>query len=278
MSPKPSADALPERLRREAEAGARAPYDDPADYDSTYANRIDDVTFYVERAIESAGPVLELGAGNGRITLPIARHGVEVTAVDCSKPMVSDLEARLRTEAPGVRSRVRVKRGDIRNVRLRKRFALVICPFNTALHLYTRPDVERFLSTVRAHLGPKGRLLVDLSIPQMDDLARDPSRAFGLPPFRHPSTGRVVRYREYFDYDPIAQLLVVSMQYTPRDDPSGGWVVPLAHRQFFPREWEALLHYNGFDTTRVWGGFLGEPLDRQSDTMVWEARVKKRSR
>ena len=35
----------------------------------------------------------------------------------------------------------------------RRRFPLVICPFNTALHLYTRPDVEAFLVRSRPHQG-----------------------------------------------------------------------------------------------------------------------------
>ena len=39
-------------------------------------------------------------------------------------------------------------------------------------------------------------------------------------------------------------------------------MTPLAHRQFFPQEWEALLHYNGFEVERVEGDFYGGPLDR----------------
>ena len=38
-------------------------------------------------------------------------------------------------------------------------------------------------------------------------------------------------------------------------------MTPLAHRQFFPQEWEALLHYNGFEVERVEGDFHGGPLD-----------------
>jgi hypothetical protein len=46
----------------------------------------------------------------------------------------------------------------------------------------------------------------------------------------------------------------------------------LAHRQFFPREWEALLYYNGFAVERVEGDFHGGPLVQSSDVMVWYAR------
>jgi SAM-dependent methyltransferase len=264
------------RRDRELEAGSRAHYEDPAYYTSTYASRIEDVAYYVALARKSRGPVLEYGAGNGRIAIAIARHGREVVGIDHSAPMLADLRRRLEDEPPEVRARVRAVRGDMRSVRLGRRFALVVAAFNTALHLYTRQDVERFLARVREHLAPGGRFVVDLSVPRVDDLARLAGRAYSVPRFRHPTSGVVVKNREYFDYDPVRQVLFVSMEFEPVDDPDGAWVTPLAHRQFFPREWEALLHYAGFAVTRVDGDFAGGPLTKDSDVMVWHAKVASR--
>ena len=257
---------------RELEAGSLAHYEDPAYYTSTYAARIADVAFYVDLAERARGPVLEYGVGNGRIALPIARHGVDVVGVDHSGPMLGDLRRRLKGETAEVRERVTVVRGDMRRLALRRRFPLVICPFNTALHLYTRPDVEAFLARVRAHLAPRGRFVVDLSMPPLADLARDPARPFHAPRFRHPTTGGVVKNREHFDYDAARQVLFVSMEFEPVGAPGDSWATPLAHRQFFPQEWEALLHYNGFHVDRVEGDFHGGPLAKESDVMVWHAR------
>jgi SAM-dependent methyltransferase len=263
---------------RELEAGSLAHYEDPAYYTSTYARRIDDVAFYVTLAERSGGPVLEYGVGNGRIALPVARHGVELVGVDHSAPMLRDLRDRLSREPAEVRERVRAVRGDMRRVRLRRRFPLVLCTFNTALHLYERDDVERFLARVREHLAPGGRFVVDLSVPRLEDLERRPGHPFHVPRFKHPTTGVVVKNRERFDYDPVRQVLFVSMEFEPVAAPDEGWVTPLAHRQFFPREWEALLHYNGFEVERVEGDFEGGPLTRDSDTMVWTARASKGKR
>jgi len=257
---------------RELEAGSIAHYEDAAYYTATYARRLADVTFYVALARQAGGPVLEYGVGNGRIALPIARHGVEVVGVDHSQSMLRDLRQRLKVEPEEVRRRVRVVRGDMRRAKLRRRFPLVLCTFNTALHLYTREDVEAFLARVRAHLAPRGRFVVDLSVPPLADLARDASRPFHAPRFRHPSTGTVVKNREYFDYDPVRQVLFVSMEFEPVGSPGAPWTTPLAHRQFFPQEWAALLHYNGFGVERVDGDFHGGPLAKDSDVMVWHAR------
>ena len=260
---------------RELEAGSRAHYEDPAYYTSTYRRRIDDVQFYVGLAANCRGPVLEYGVGNGRIALPAARHGANVTGVDLSRAMLDDFRSRLTDELPDVQARVTLRNGDMRSLRLGRRFALIFCPFNTALHLYSRVDVERFLARVREHLAPGGRFVMDLSVPEMEDLLRDPNKAYRAPRFRHPTTGDMVRYTEHFDYDRVRQILFVSMEFEPMSTPQGAWSTPLAHRQFFPQEWEAHLHYNGFDVERVDGDFYGGPLDRKSDVMVWHARARR---
>jgi SAM-dependent methyltransferase len=262
-------------LDRELDAGSRAHYEDPVYYTSTYRRRIDDVQYYVTQATRSGGPMLEYGIGNGRIAMPVARHGVPVTGVDHSRAMLADLRSRLPLERPDVQARVTLRHGDMRSARLKAHFPLVICPFNTALHLYTRSDVERFLARVRAHLTPDGTFIVDLAIPSLIDLMRDPTRAFRGSNFRHPTTGDLVRYDERFDYDDLRQVLFVTTTMEPVDRPQESWVVPLAHRQFFPQEWEALLHYNGFMATDAFGDFHGGPLTRSSDVMVWHARRKR---
>jgi SAM-dependent methyltransferase len=259
------------------EAGTRAHYEDPAYYDHAYRERDDDVAFYVGLARRAGGPVLEYGVGNGRVALPMARAGVRVDGVDASAPMLADLAARLEREPPGVRRRVRAREGDMREVDWGRRYPLVVCAFNTFLHLYERADAERFLARVRRHLAPGGRFALDVSVPHPADLARDPDRAHRTPRFRHPSAGRVVRYAEYFDYDPVRQVLHVTMEFAPVDG-SPGWVVPLAHRQYFPAELGALLAYNGFEPEAVYGGFGGEPFGRASDTMVWVGRAAARRR
>jgi len=253
---------------RELEAGSRAHYDDAAYYSKTYDRRTDDVAFYVEIAKKRGDTVLEYGVGNGRIGLPLARAGLTLTGVDLSQPMLDDFASRLASEPKEVRRRVTLRQGDMRHLALRRRFDLVLCPFNTFLHLYTRADVERFLARVRQHLSPGGAFVFDVSMPNAFEMARDPNRAYHCPRFRHPSTGEMVRYTERFDYDVLRQILFVSMEFFPEPRPRTSWMTPLAHRQFFPCELEALLHYNGFTIREAYGDYKGNALDRYSEQMV----------
>ena len=259
---------------RELEAGATAHFEDPDYYAISYATRKEDVAFYT-RVAAKHDRVLEYGIGNGRIALPIARGGASVVGIDQSVAMLADLRARLKRQPAELRARITARRGDMRRVRLGQRFPLVICPFNTVLHLYTREDVEQWLARVRDHIEPRGELVMDLSMPILQDLADDPGTSYSMRPFVHPTAG-VVGYREIFDYDRVRQILFVSMCFEPKTRGKKPFMVPLAHRQYFPCEWEALLHYNGFETTKVSGDFEGGPLEQGSDTMVWHARPRRR--
>lgn len=269
------------RRDRELEAGTAAHYEDPTYYTKTYKSRVEDVRYYVDLALTRGGPVLEYGCGNGRIAIPTARAGAEVVGVDLSAAMLADLRSRLRLEALEVRRRLTVKRGDMRRARLGRRFPLITCPFNAFLHLYTRVDVEQFLARVREHLAPGGELVFDVSMPEPEELARDPSRVFRTPHFIYPDSdggpGTRVRYAERFDYDKLRQILFVSMEFEPVD---GGepWQTPLAHRQFYPAELFALLHYNGFEVAEGYGDFFRGKLETSSSTMLLHCRARRRGR
>jgi hypothetical protein len=253
---------------RELEAGATAHFDDPVWYAKTYARRRDDVAYYRALAKKKrAKAILEYGIGNGRIAIPLARDGVSVTGIERSAPMIADLRARLGKEPADVRRRVSVKRGDMRRATTGKRFGLVICPFNAALHLYSREDVEHWLACVRKQLTKNGELVLDVNMPIMEDLADPPGTEYQLDPVTHPTLGRV-SYKEVFDYDRVRQIQFCAMCFG--DD----LVTPLAHRVFFPQELEALLHYNGFATTKVLGDFEGGPLKADSDVMIFHARLR----
>jgi hypothetical protein len=151
----------------------------------------------------------------------------------------------------------------------------VIAPFNVVLHLYSRADVEAFFARVREHMTPQARFVFDFAVPQPGDLDRDPNRWFGSPRFRHPSTGEIVRYAERFEYDPMRQLLVVWMRFSPV---SGGrsWTIPLTHRQFFPQEMAALLHHSGFSEVRLSDAFSGRPPGDDVDALVAVCRRGRR--
>jgi len=71
-----------------------------------------DVAFWRRVAIGSRGPVLELGCGTGRVSVPLAKAGVDLVGIDRSAPMLERLRA--RSARAGVSGQLRAVRGDIR--------------------------------------------------------------------------------------------------------------------------------------------------------------------
>ena len=73
-------------------------------YDPWSRSVTEDVEFYVEQALASGGPVVELAVGTGRITVPIAQAGINVigvvrTGAGLPSPLVRPLRGRSRIQA-----------------------------------------------------------------------------------------------------------------------------------------------------------------------------------
>lgn len=253
--------------------GTEAHYIDAELYDRNYKRRRYDVRFYESIADEVGGPILELGAGSGRVTLALARRGHDVVAVDRMGPMLDRLRQALAKERAEVRARVKVVRGDLLSLRRKERFKLVIAPFNVFMHLYSRRDVERAFATCRVHLAPKGRLVFDVLMPELRAFVRDPMRMYVSRPITD-ARGRKWNYAEQFHYDDETQIQMVTAVLSAVDDPTEVRILPLAHRQFFPQELEALLHYHGFDVVNRWGDFERGPIRSGCESQVMVAKVR----
>lgn len=260
--------------RPDLNLGTTAHYADPTYYDRTYKRHRADITFYLQTILEQNGPVLELGCGTGRITLPVARLGIDIVGVDSSEAMLEKARSKLATQSQPVRNHVEFQCQDIRNMDLKKKFRVVISPFNVLQHLYTRPDLEGCFNVVKKHMMPRaGRFVFDVLVPDVRALGRSSARKYKLGKAYHPRGEKRYLYRESFDYDPISHIQYITMYFEDPDDPSGSFEVPLCHRQFFPVEMEALLHYNGFEIIDVFGDFDRSPLDEDKDTHIYVCKL-----
>jgi len=131
-------------------------------YDAVYADR-EDLGFWQALAAGAGeGQLLELACGTGRILVPLARAGHEITGLDLSSDMLDRCRARLVGE---VRGRVRLVQADMTSFDLGRRFALITSPFRGFQHLRTVEQQLACLGRCHAHLAPGGKLVLDLFNP-----------------------------------------------------------------------------------------------------------------
>src|SRR5215210_1672380 len=140
---------------RRMEDAALPEYDPLADlYDLEYSHDYD-VPFWLALAEREGDPIVEWGAGTGRLAVPLAEAGFDVTGVELSERMIE--RGCKKSEA------VEWVQGDMRSARLRKRYALAICAFNSFLCLLSAEDAMDFLRNAREHLETGGMLGIEVS-------------------------------------------------------------------------------------------------------------------
>jgi predicted TPR repeat methyltransferase len=230
-----------------------SPYDAIARvYDPWSRSVVEDVAFYVEEAVASGGPVVELGVGTGRVAVPIAQAGVRVIGVDDSEGMLHVCAE--RAAAAGVSELLDLRVGDLRRPPVAERVPLVLCPFRAYLHL--QDDGERVDALVAARdlLVAGGRLIFDVFEPGADDIAETHARWIE----REPGIW------ERADWDEHARTLTLSV----RSD-AGETTMQLAWLS--PQEWRDLLERAGFEAVACYGWFDRRPYAGGEDS-VWIAR------
>jgi len=218
--------------------------------------------FYLEAAREAEGRVLELGCGSGRLTIPIALQGGEIVGLDLSQAMLD--AARAKASVAGVEVQWVV--GDMRRLDLPGQFSAIFIPGNSLLHLLSGEDLERCLACSRRHLLPGGRLVFDVSNPEV--WLRKHGSAERSPVLRvTDAQGGKISVEETATYDARNQILRV-VWYLSKPDAPDFRVVDYQLRAIFPQELSRRLEAVGFRLEICYGEFSREPFESSSPRQV----------
>jgi SAM-dependent methyltransferase len=241
-------------------------YADPILFDLENSDFEPDGPFYLSLAQQVAGSVLELGCGAGRVTIPLARHGIDITGLD----IVPGMLARAQSNAGNLL--IRWVEADVRDFHLGRQFSLICAPGGVFEHLLERVDQEAMLARVREHLAAGGLFVIAIRFPRPESMVNveEEQTWFSYTDER----GREVQVSGTEYYDQLRQIRHETA-YRRWYDAAGKEVTKrarLALRFIFPQEMESLLHYNGFTVLHRYGDWDSSPLTDESRLIIYVCR------
>lgn len=247
-------------------------------YDVSTAESIHgDVEWYRRKALESGGPVLELGAGTGRITIPIAQDGLSIYALDSDPGMQKALQGKVEKLPPKVQMKITLVEGGMRDFKLDPRFGLIISPFRAFLHNLTTEDQKACLNQIYEHLRPGGRFAFNVFHPSLQFMAQHTGSLRGVWRWSSESNlddGGVLIRSDAITYDTVRQRVLALLRYE-RYGADGNLVRTYLQRlelaYLYPAEIRRLLQDGGFVDIEIAGGFEGRPFMNDTDELVIEA-------
>jgi len=233
-----------------------------ADLYDTYTIYEEDIPFYVEMAKSVGGPAMELGCGTGRILIPIAEAGVEITGLDLSADMLAIAKQKISALHKDIQKRIILIKDDMKNFKLDQSFKLITIPFRAFLHLMTIEDQKKALSNIRDHLADDGKFVFNIFDPNIDIISTH--RGYmgqalkKMAEFKHPQTGNQVLEWDTRQYN-LTEQTINEMRLFEEIDSSGKIVnrhyVPLTLRFVYRYEMQHLLELCGYEIEALYGDF-----------------------
>lgn len=206
------------------------------------------------RQFEPPAPVAVLGCGTGRVAIPLARAGWNVTGIDLSAARLAAAAVK-NAGQPAIEWRM----GDMRRPFGHRPFAAVIVPYSAFLLLQTDADRRACLKATRDALRPGGLLLLDVS----PNFARRPRQKLALQlQGRCADLAAQVRYLEGVRQCAARETTIILRRY--RIKPDGGDACTVRYferwRTLWPDQLAALARHAGLEMVGGYADYSGTPL------------------
>jgi SAM-dependent methyltransferase len=249
-------------------------------YDAAYQTaRQKDIDFFVDYSRHAGGRTLELGCGTGRVLIPTAAVGCEITGLDLSPHMLKICQEKVSRQPEQVQNRIRIVQGDMTDFDTGETYSLVTTPFRPFQHLITIEEQKACLNCANRHLSSGGLLILDLFHPYPPRLVPDSrymSEIEDLPEMQLPDgrrlrrTNRTTAFHREQQYNDVELIYYVSHA----DGRQERLVQAFPFRYFFRYEVEHLLELCGFRVVDIFGDYDRSPFSSDSPEMIFVAEKR----
>jgi SAM-dependent methyltransferase len=241
-------------------------------YDLDLVEDPGDLDLYLAVANRTGGPILELAAGTGRLAIPLAEAGHRVTAVDIDPAMLDRARRALERAGPTAAGRVELVEADLVDLERADAgsYRLGFIGLNSLFLLATREAQRAAVRTLARHLAPGGLAVVDVWLPDPDDLARFDGRLIFEYVRVDPETGHEVTKVATARYDATTAVVDLTSIYEegrPGEPPSR-WIRRDTLRLVGADELRANVEDAGLVVEQLAGSYDLEPLRAGSERAI----------
>ena len=210
--------------------------------------------------------ILELCCGTGRLTLPIAKEGYNITGVDFTASMLD--QAKVKASNEGLE--IKFIEADMRYLDLEDKFDLIFIPFNSIHHLYKNEDVLNAFNVVKKHLKLKGLFILDCFNPNIQFIV-DGGKELKQISSYITEDGRTIDIKEIMHYENKTQVNRIEWHYYINGEFDS--VQNLDMRLFYPQELNSYLEMSGFNILNKFGNFMEVEFNDTSDKQIFVCQL-----
>lgn len=223
----------------------------------------DDLPFY-SRWLEKRkdGSILELCCGTGRLTIPLAGEGYNITGVDNSISMLKQATEK----ANELNIPIKFIESDIRTLDLPDVYDVIFIPFNSIHHLYTSKDFFDVLLRVKKHLKDDGYFLFDCFNPNIHYIVNSENKENIIAEYSTQDDRKVI-IKQTMMYENTTQINRIKWHYFINGKFDS--VQNMDMRLFFPQELDTYLNMYGFKIVHKFGGFREEIFENKSEKQIF---------
>ncbi len=230
-------------------------YEGVAEFYDLFADN-SDISFYTSCAHQTGSPVLDLAAGTLRVTIPLAKEGFRVFALEKSPSMLSIAREKLDRLSEPAESRITLIEEDMTDFGFDIAFSLVIIPTSFA-HALTTEEQLSTLEGIREHLSDEGLFILDL----FPGALHDEDGQWEDEPVQLPNE-RVVTRKGKIQADKVQQRKDLKIEYTvsgAEDDINETMEVESSVAIIYNRKANLLVKTAGFEVIEEFGDFDKQP-------------------
>lgn len=236
-------------------------------YDATFYDGLNtflsDFHFYRKwMPIEKNAQILELCCGSGRLTIPLAKEGLNICGVDNSTSMLEHAKLKAKNEA----LEIDFIDADIRTLNLPHKYDLIFIPFNSIHHLYENQDLFDTLAVVQKHLKDDGLFILDCFNPNIHFIVEAEKGKNKIAEYKTIDDRKVV-IEQTMEYEKKSQINRIEWHYFINDVFHS--VQKLDMRMFFPQELDTYLKWSEFTIMHKFGSFDEEEFEDDADKQIF---------